>query len=106
MKVKCLLVDDEPLALDVLESYIQRVEGLELVSRCDNALQAFDLLLSQPIDLIFLDIQMPRLDGIEFLKTLHNPPRVIFTTAYRDYAIEAFELDVVDYKTPKNLLFS
>jgi DNA-binding LytR/AlgR family response regulator len=97
MKIKCLLVDDEPLALDVLESYIQRVEGLELVSRCENALQAFDLLLSQPIDLIFLDIQMPRLDGIEFLKTLHNPPKVIFTTAYRDYAIEAFELDVVDY---------
>lgn len=97
MKIKCLLVDDEPLALDVLESYIRRIDGLELVARCENALQAFDILLTQSIDLIFLDIQMPRLDGIEFLKTLHNPPKVIFTTAYREYAIEAFELDVVDY---------
>ena len=91
------MVDDEPLALDVLESYILRIDGLELVARCDNALQAFDLLLTHPIDLIFLDIQMPRLDGIEFLKTLQTPPKVIFTTAYREYAIEAFELDVVDY---------
>lgn len=91
------MVDDEPLALDVLESYIRRVDGLELVARCDNALQAFDIIQSQPIDLIFLDIQMPRLDGIEFLKTLQNPPKVVFTTAYRDFAIEAFELDALDY---------
>lgn len=97
MKIRCLLVDDEPLALNVLESYIQRMDGLELIARCENALQAFDILLTQSIDLVFLDIQMPRLDGIEFLKTLHNPPLVIFTTAYREYAIEAFELDVVDY---------
>ena len=97
MKIRCLLVDDEPLALDVLESYIARMDGLELAARCENALQAFDVVQSQPIDLIFLDIQMPRLNGIEFLKTLQNPPKVIFTTAYRDYAIEAFDLDVVDY---------
>lgn len=97
MKIRCLLVDDEPLALDVLESYIARIDGLELAGRCDNALQAFDLVQSQAIDLIFLDIQMPRLNGIDFLKTLQFPPKIIFTTAYRDYAIEAFELDVVDY---------
>ncbi len=97
MKIRCLLVDDEPLALDVLESYIARIEGLELAGRCENALQAFDVVQSQSVDLIFLDIQMPRLNGIEFLKTLQAPPKVIFTTAYRDYAIEAFELDVVDY---------
>lgn len=97
MKIRCLIVDDEPLALDVLESYVSRIEGLELVARCDNALQAFDIVQSQSIDLLFLDIQMPRLDGIEFLKTLQNPPKVIFTTAYRDYAIEAFDLDAVDY---------
>lgn len=97
MKIRCLLVDDEPLALDVLESYIARIDGLELAGRCENALQAFDVVQSQPVDLIFLDIQMPRLNGIEFLKTLQAPPKVIFTTAYRDYAIEAFELDVVDY---------
>lgn len=97
MKIRCLLVDDEPLALDVLESYIARIDGLELAGRCENALQAFDVVQSQSVDLIFLDIQMPRLNGIEFLKTLQSPPKVIFTTAYRDYAIEAFELDVVDY---------
>ena len=96
-KIKCVLVDDEPLALDVLESYIQRVDGLELTARCDNALKAFEVLRNHTVDLIFLDIQMPKLNGIDFLKTLQNPPKVIFTTAYRDYAIEAFDLDAVDY---------
>ncbi len=96
-KIKCVLVDDEPLALDVLESYIKRVDGLELTARCDNAMKAFEVLRNHNIDLIFLDIQMPKLNGIDFLKTLQNPPKVIFTTAYRDYAIEAFDLDAVDY---------
>jgi DNA-binding LytR/AlgR family response regulator len=96
-KIKCVLVDDEPLALDVLESYIKRVDGLELTARCDNAMKAFELLRNQSVDLIFLDIQMPKLNGIDFLKTLQNPPKVIFTTAYREYAIEAFDLDAVDY---------
>ena len=86
-KIKCVLVDDEPLALDVLESYIKRVDGLELTARCDNAMKAFEVLRNHNVDLIFLD----------FLKTLQNPPKVIFTTAYRDYAIEAFDLDAVDY---------
>lgn len=97
MKIRCLIVDDEPLALDVLSSYINRIEGLELVGRCENALQAFALMQEQTIDLLFLDIQMPKLDGIEFLKTLQQRPKIIFTTAYRDYAIEAFEMDAVDY---------
>lgn len=96
-KIKCVLVDDEPLALDVLESYIKRVDGLELIARCDNAMKAFEVLRYQQVDLIFLDIQMPKLNGIDFLKTLQNPPKVIFTTAYRDYAIEAFDLDAVNY---------
>lgn len=96
-KIKCVLVDDEPLALDVLESYIKRMDGLELIARCDNAMKAFEVLRYQQVDLIFLDIQMPKLNGIDFLKTLQNPPKVIFTTAYRDYAIEAFDLDAVDY---------
>jgi len=96
-KIKCVLVDDEPLALDVLESYIKRVDGLELTARCDNAMKAFEVLRNQNVDLIFLDIQMPKLNGIDFLKTLQSPPKVIFTTAYRDYAIEAFDLDAVDY---------
>ncbi|MFN9381202.1 MAG: LytR/AlgR family response regulator transcription factor [Bacteroidota bacterium] len=96
-KIKCVLVDDEPLALDVLESYIKRVDGLELTARCDNAMKAFEVLRNHNVDLIFLDIQMPKLNGIDFLKTLQNPPKVICTTAYRDYAIEAFDLDAVDY---------
>jgi DNA-binding LytR/AlgR family response regulator len=97
MKIKCLIVDDEPLALDILESYVNRVEGLELIGRCENALQAFDFLQQHNVDLMFLDIQMPKLDGIEFLKSLPQRPKVIFTTAFRDYAMEAYELDVVDY---------
>jgi DNA-binding LytR/AlgR family response regulator len=97
MKIRCLIVDDEPLALDVLNAYITRIEGLELVGRCENALQAFALMQEQSVDLLFLDIQMPKLDGIEFIKTLQQKPKIIFTTAYRDYAIEAFELDAVDY---------
>jgi len=96
-RIRCLLVDDEPLALDVLESYVRRLESLELVARCENAIQAFDLLQSESVDLLFVDIQMPKLSGIDFLKTLPNAPKVIFTTAYRDYAPEAFDLDAVDY---------
>lgn len=96
-KIKCILVDDEPLALDVLEAYIQRVDGLELTARCNNALKAFEVLRNQSVDLIFLDIQMPKLSGIEFFKTLQNPPKIIFTTAFREYAAEAFDLDAVDY---------
>ena len=97
MKLKTLIVDDEPLALDVLETFIQRVEGLELVGRCENGIQAFNLLQKGGVDLLFLDIEMPTLDGLELLRSLHNPPKVIITTAYRDYAVESYELDVVDY---------
>ncbi len=97
MKLKTLIVDDEPLALDVLETFIQRVDGLELVGRCENGIQALNLLQKGGIDLLFLDIEMPTLDGLELLKSLHHAPKVIITTAYRDYAVESFELDVVDY---------
>ncbi|GHA76452.1 DNA-binding response regulator [Pontibacter akesuensis] len=92
-----MIVDDEPLALDVLETFIQRLDTLELVCRCDNAVEAYSCLQSEHIDLMFLDIQMPKLTGIDFLKSLAHPPKVIFTTAYRDYAVEGFELNVVDY---------
>ena len=95
--IKCLLVDDEPLAMDVIASYIEKVSGFQVVAKCKNALEAFEVLQKKQIDLIFLDIQMPQLNGIEFVKTLKNPPKIIFTTAYRDYAIEGFELDAVDY---------
>ncbi len=97
MKIRCLLVDDEPLALDVLASYVERLGGLELVGRSNNALKAFEILREEQVDLLFLDIQMPKLDGISFIKNLPSPPLVIFCTAYRDYAIEAFDLDAVDY---------
>lgn len=96
-KIHCLLVDDEPLALDVIRSYANRIDGLEVVGTCNNAVQAFELVQKGGIDLLFLDIQMPKLSGIEFLQTLQKPPKVIFTTAYRDYAIEAFEVGAIDY---------
>jgi len=97
MKTRCLLVDDEPPALEVLESYVREVADLELVASCGNALEAFGVLQKQPVDLLFLDIKMPKMLGTDFLRSLRHPPRVIFTTAYREYAYEGFELDAVDY---------
>lgn len=97
MKLRCLVVDDEPPALEVLESYIREVAHLELVGSCANALQAFDVLQQQAVDLLFLDIKMPKMLGTDFLRSLRHPPQVIFTTAYREYAYEGFELDAVDY---------
>ena len=96
-KINCLLVDDEPPALDVLKSYISSVSSLELAGTCNNALEAIDLLREKSIDLLFLDIQMPYLLGTDLVRTLKNPPKVIFTTAYRKFAIEGFELNAVDY---------
>ncbi|WP_424963047.1 LytR/AlgR family response regulator transcription factor [Ekhidna sp.] len=97
MPIKCLIVDDEPLAIEVLQSYIDRVDSLELVSTCSNAVQAFEVLKKEKVDLLFLDIQMPKLTGIEFMKALNPTSKVIFTTAYREYAVESYELNVVDY---------
>jgi len=97
MQVNTIIVDDEPLALDVLETYIEKMPELNLVKRCVNAFEANEILTNEDIDLMFLDIQMPQLTGIEFVKTLTNPPLVIFTTAFPNYAIEGFELDAVDY---------
>lgn len=97
MILRCMIVDDEPPALDVLELYIESVEDLTVAARCENALQAFRVLQQQPIDLMFLDITMPKLIGTDFLRTLRNPPPVVITTAYPEYALDGFELDVVDY---------
>lgn len=97
MKVKCLLVDDEPLAIKLIENHISKIDALEVVATCNNALKAFEIINTQQIDLMFLDIKMPNINGIDFLKTLMNPPKTIFTTAYRDYAIESYDLEVVDY---------
>ncbi|CAM1346022.1 LytR/AlgR family response regulator transcription factor [Tenacibaculum crassostreae] len=96
-KVKCLLVDDEPLAIKLLEKHIAKIDNLEVVATCNNAIKAFEILNTQEVDLLFLDIKMPNLTGIDFLKTLKSPPKTIFTTAYRDYAIESYDLGVIDY---------
>ena len=95
--IRCLVVDDEPPAREILRRYIEQVPGLQLTAECGNALQAFALLQQQPVDLIFLDIRMPQLNGNDFLKTLKHPPKVIFTTAFAEYALEGYELDIVDY---------
>jgi len=96
-KIVCLLVDDEPPALEVLENYIASVSTLELADTCSNAVEALNVLREKTIDLLFLDIQMPHLLGTNLVRTLKNPPKVIFTTAYRKFAIEGFELNAVDY---------
>ena len=96
-KIRCLIIDDEELAIKVIESYVAKVDSLDLVASCQNAFDAFNILNKDKIDLIFLDIQMPQLTGLEFIKSLNNPPQVILTTAYREYAPEGFELDVLDY---------
>ncbi len=97
MTIKCLVVDDEPVARKGLAGYVQQVPFLSLEGICKSAVEANDVLHREKIDLLFLDIQMPDLTGIEFVRSLENPPAVIFTTAYRDYAIEGFELNALDY---------
>lgn len=95
--IKCIAIDDEPLALEVIKAHLQQIQGVELIATFNNPVEAYDIIKSEGVELIFLDIEMPLLSGIDFLKTLSNPPKVIFTTAYRNYAIESYELDVVDY---------
>lgn len=97
MNFKCIIIDDEPLAVDVLERHLENIPGFEVVQTFGNALDAINYLASTTVDLMFLDIQMPKLMGHAFLRTLKNPPKVIFTTAHKEYALEAFELEAVDY---------
>ncbi|MBQ4819583.1 LytTR family DNA-binding domain-containing protein [Aquimarina sp. MMG016] len=96
-KITCIIVDDEPLAHDVISDYIGRLDFLSEVGTFLDALSAIEYLHNNTVDLIFLDIQMPMLDGINFVKTLSIPPKIIFTTAHRDYAVDGFELNAVDY---------
>ncbi len=95
--INAIIVDDEPLAQDVLETYIEKIPEITLLQKCSNALEANEALKSKDVDLMFLDIQMPQLTGVDFLKTLAKPPVVIFTTAYPNYAVEGFELNALDY---------
>ncbi|HSO88063.1 MAG TPA: DNA-binding response regulator, partial [Draconibacterium sp.] len=97
MKTKCLIIDDEPLARDLMRSHISKLENFEIVAECADAMKAMQELRDKRVDLMFMDIQMPQITGIEFLKILKNPPKVIITTAYREYALDSFEFDVIDY---------
>lgn len=95
--IRCIIVDDEPLAQEVLEAHILRYGQLVIVAKCSHALEAFDVLHKETVDLMFLDIRMPSINGIDFLRSLKHPPKVIFTTAYTEYGHTGFELDAVDY---------
>lgn len=94
---KCLIIDDEPIAIRVIKTHLSAFSDFEVVAECSNALEAMPNLSKRNIDLLFCDIQMPQITGVDFVRSLANPPKIIFTTAYRDYAIEAFDLNVVDY---------
>lgn len=95
--INCIIVDDEPLATALLEKHISMISSLQLAGKATNAMEAYQLLQTQPVDLMFLDIEMPHLNGIDFLKSLSHRPKTIFTTAYREFALEGFELEAVDY---------
>ncbi|PCJ65501.1 MAG: DNA-binding response regulator [Bacteroidetes bacterium] len=95
--MNCIAVDDEPLALDIIEAYVNKHPELKLVARCNNAAEASEVLKTHKVDLMFLDIQMPEISGLSFVKSLENKPLFMFTTAYPDFALEGFELDAIDY---------
>lgn len=96
-RYNCLVADDEPIAREIIEGYCNHLPALQVIASCGNALEAKTVLQQQPVDILFLDINMPVLDGIAFLKTIKTPPQVIFTTAYKEYAVNAFDLAAVDY---------
>ncbi|MBA6153226.1 LytR/AlgR family response regulator transcription factor [Gelidibacter maritimus] len=97
MEIKCLIIDDEPLAVNVIKNYLQKIEDIELTDTFNNAIDALNYLKHHKVDVIFLDINMPVLDGLNFIKSLKEPPLIIITSAYTEYAIETYELDVLDY---------
>ena len=96
-KITCLIVEDEPLAAEVLQDYVKQIPFLKLVSICGDAIYALEIIQKEKIDLIFLDIHLPKLKGLDFLKTLNEPPKIIITSAYQDYALQGYEFNVVDY---------
>ena len=95
--IRCIAIDDEPLALNQIAGYIKKTPFLELAGLCESALQAIEIMGNTPIDLMFVDINMPDLNGMEFVKTLENPPKVVFVTAYSEFALEGFRVDAIDY---------
>ena len=94
---RCLIIDDEPIAIRLIKNHLSAFKDFKVVAECNNALEAMPVMAKEHIDLLFCDIQMPQITGVEFVRSLAHPPKVIFITAYRDYAIDAFELQVVDY---------
>ncbi|WP_319590887.1 LytTR family DNA-binding domain-containing protein [uncultured Draconibacterium sp.] len=96
-KIRCIIVDDEPMAREILENHLRKIETVEIVASCKNAIEAFNVISSQPVDLVFLDINMPEISGLSFAKSINNSVKVIFTTAYREYAVDGFDLQAVDY---------
>ena len=97
IKISCLIVDDEPLALGLLEKYVHQTPFLELAGKCETALEALEKIQSNPVELLFLDIQMPGLTGMELSRSLKEGPKIVFTTAYESYALEGYKVDAVDY---------
>jgi DNA-binding LytR/AlgR family response regulator len=97
MKFNCLIVDDEPIAQQILEKYISQIEVLNLVGKCGNAFEALNVLHKEPVDILFLDIKMPSLSGLDMLKTLQAPPNVILTTAFSEFGVESYEYGITDY---------
>src|SRR6478735_9118963 len=96
-QLKCLVIDDEPLAQNLIENYLVNFPFIKLIAKCDNALIALEWIRKQKIDLIFLDVSMPFISGIDFIRTLQNPPAIILTTAHKEFAVESYELNVLDY---------
>jgi len=97
MKIKCVIIDDEPLAIQLLQKHIAQLDFFEVVATSNNAISALGVLNTKTVDLLFLDIKMPQVSGLDLLKTLSNPPKTILTTAYREFALEGFDLGVIDY---------
>jgi DNA-binding LytR/AlgR family response regulator len=95
--IRCICIDDEPLALEMMEEFISKVTFLHLITSCRNAMEAYDVLSKESIDLIFVDVEMPEISGVQFVQSLKQKPFIIFSTAYKKYALEGFELDVIDY---------
>ncbi|MBN1985339.1 MAG: response regulator transcription factor [Prolixibacteraceae bacterium] len=96
-KIQCIIVDDEPVAREILENHLSKIEKIEIIGSCKNALEAFQIISTQNADLIFLDINMPKISGLSFAKSINKNSKVIFTTAYREYAVDGFDLQAVDY---------
>lgn len=97
MKLKCLVVDDEPIAQQIIEKYISRIEALHLLAKCNNAFEALNVLHRENVDILFLDVKMPSMSGLEMLKTLQNPPKIILTTAFSEFGAESYEYGICDY---------